>query len=146
MAKRTEKIAGAGQQPLGGPEGGSLLQDFRRVEDKTGDRRDFGRVAGDPGDPEAAPESPQITEWIERLDQVRPEAFLEPPASGIRCIYHTAVVVEATPSGRRYEFQPGQVRGDVDPDDVVYLLGLAREQRPCCPGGEVRPIKYFELA
>jgi hypothetical protein len=68
------------------------------------------------------------------------------PVACICCIYHTTVVIPAgvTPSGRRYEFQPGQAR-DVDPDDVDYLLSLTHEQRPCC-GGEVKTIEYFKMA
>jgi hypothetical protein len=89
---------------------------------------------------------PQIADWIKRLDEVQvalPD-HLSVVAYCIRCIYHTTVVIPAgvTPSGRRYEFQPGQAR-DVDPDDVNYLLSLAHEQRPCC-SGEVKTIGYFE--
>ncbi len=92
-------------------------------------------------------EDTQIGNWIERIDQFKPALPVPPPAA-IRCVFHTAVVIEAgrTPSGRRYEFKPGEVRGDVDPADVDYLLSLEREQHPCCSGGAVRPLKFFELA
>jgi len=90
---------------------------------------------------------PQIADWIKRLDEVQVALPDQRPVAGyVRCIYHTAVVIPAgvTPSGRRYELQPGQAR-DVDCDDVDYLLSLTHEQRPCC-GGEMKTIKYFELA
>ncbi len=89
----------------------------------------------------------QIENWIERIDHLKPDLPVPPPAI-LRCIYHTTVVIDAgrAPSGRRYEFKPGEVRGDVFSDDVEFLLGLKREQRPCCSGGALQPLKFFELA
>jgi hypothetical protein len=115
-----------------------------RIADPAQSRRDDIEEIDDQG----VAKSPQIVEWIERLDAIQPEVFLgRRPAVHIRCIYHTPVVIQAgiAPSGRRYEFQPGQVQ-EIDLDDVEYLLFLTREQRPCCSSGEVKPLKYFELA
>ena len=63
----------------------------------------------------------------------------------VRCIHSTVVVVNNAPSGRRYEFAPGEVKYDVDPLDVQHLLSLAREQATCCGGG-TQSAHYFERA
>ncbi len=63
----------------------------------------------------------------------------------VRCIYSTPVVVNGAPSGQRYEFAPGEVKTDVDPLDVRFLLSLARDRESCCGGGR-RSVHYFERA
>jgi hypothetical protein len=68
----------------------------------------------------------------------------------LRCIWNTRVIIEphTMPSGQRYEFEPGQVRGDVERVDVTALLALERKQLPGCCGGVLNPppLKYFEVA
>lgn len=79
-----------------------------------------------------------------RVTQKRPRFV------GLRCIWSTRVVIEphTMPSGRRYEFKPGQVRGDVEQADMTALLALERKQLPGCCGGVLNPppLKYFEVA
>jgi hypothetical protein len=65
----------------------------------------------------------------------------------VRCIVWFNVT-ETAPSGRRYRFEPQQVRGvgledgNVHPDDVEYLLGLQKPGGGCC-GTVGGPYPYF---
>ena len=64
----------------------------------------------------------------------------------LRCVYSTRVVVPAhlTPSGKRYDFQPGQQQ-PVNFEDINYLLSLKRNQSAgCCGSGNTGPINYFQ--
>lgn len=79
---------------------------------------------------------PSKSKWVTRA----PESFVT-----LKCQFHTRVIVSAdrTPSGTRYDFQPGGVREDVLEQDKEYLLSLIYRQSACCgnqPGG---PINYF---
>lgn len=69
-----------------------------------------------------------------------------PAAVDLRCTWHTRLVIRAdmTPSGTRYDVQPGQVV-PVDPADREYLLWLEKKQPPGCCGGVANPppLKYF---
>lgn len=70
----------------------------------------------------------------EKKDDTRPV-----PVVGKRVlknIYNTRVVVGAdrTPSGTRYEFQPGQEL-PIEPEDYHFLLSLNRNPGPGCCGG-----------
>ena len=60
----------------------------------------------------------------------------------IRCIYVSRVVV-STPSGRRYDFLPGQ-QSTTPKYDARFLLSLQRNQDRVCCSGPGEPIKYFE--
>lgn len=81
----------------------------------------------------------------------RPSKITQRPRFvSLRCIWSTRVIIEphTVPSGRRYEFKPGQVRGDVERVDMTILLALERKQLPGCCGGVPNPppLKYFEVA
>lgn len=62
----------------------------------------------------------------------------------LRCNFHTRVVVEGhrTPSGKRYDFGPGEEQ-PVNSQDMDYLLSLIYRQSNCCGGGTPADIKYF---
>lgn len=59
--------------------------------------------------------------------------------------YHTRLIIGAdkTPSGTRYDFQPGEVRDDVSIQDRDYLLSLVQNQSSCCGGSDPQPIQLF---
>jgi NAD-dependent DNA ligase len=63
----------------------------------------------------------------------------------VRCVWHTRLVVpaEQTPTGTRYDFQPGEQQ-EVALRDVGFLLSLKRESRGCCSGSPVQEHKFFE--
>lgn len=58
--------------------------------------------------------------------------------------FHTRLVIsgERTPSGTRYDFQPGEMN-EVLARDKKYLLSLVYQQSNCCGGQVPQPIKYF---
>lgn len=78
-----------------------------------------------------------------------PTEAARPKPIKLRCVFHTRVVVpqQRTATGRRYQFDAGQVQ-TVNPLDVSGLLALQREQPPGCCGSESNPriLKFFEKA
>jgi hypothetical protein len=70
-----------------------------------------------------------------------------PYGPGLKCNFHTRVIVpaERTPSGARYDFQPGEVMDEVMQEDIEYLLSLVYQQSACCGGTPGPAIHYFEL-
>ncbi len=66
--------------------------------------------------------------------------------TSLRCVWHTRVVVSRTLSGKRYDFEPGQVQTVSSLDEPV-LLALEKKQAACCQGAASPSIlKYFERA
>jgi hypothetical protein len=60
--------------------------------------------------------------------------------------FHTRLVIpgERTPSGTRYEFEPGEVNDTVLLKDRDYLLSLIYQQSSCCGSSQApQPINYF---
>ena len=76
--------------------------------------------------------------------RAEPQAAI-PPARTLQNIHITRVIVRAstTPTGKRYEFLPGQ-KQPVNDADADYLLSLEHGQAEsgCC-GGQTVPAKYF---
>lgn len=76
----------------------------------------------------------------------RREVLPAPPVKPrLRNVYTTRLVISAerTPSGTRYDFQPGQEL-PVKIEDKDYLLSLKRKQgSSCCGGAAANDIDYF---
>jgi hypothetical protein len=72
-----------------------------------------------------------------------------PNVVNLRCLWHTRLVVTAnrTLSGKRYQFEPGEVKS-VLAIDANRLLAMEKHQPPGCCGSESHPpvLKYFEPA
>ena len=67
------------------------------------------------------------------------------PTSQLRSIYDSRVIVSAdrTPSGRRYDFEPGQALLVLD-EDLPILLNMKTSGGGCCGGGSTTdPQHYF---
>ena len=66
----------------------------------------------------------------------------------IRCIWDSRLIVggDKTPTGKRYEFEPDQIK-PVNEDDYQFLLDLSARAPGCCGGYGGSPMgtqKYFE--
>jgi len=88
------------------------------------------------------PRSREPTITVHPPIEIKPAEL--PAEVRIRCIYESRLIVgeDKTASGRRYEFNTGEVK-PVDLRDYFILLGLETKPSGCC-GGTVRPQKYFE--
>lgn len=73
--------------------------------------------------------------------EVLPPPLVKPR---LKNVYTTRLVIpsERTPSGTRYDFEPGQELS-IEPQDKDYLLSLKRKQKSCCGGATPKDIDYF---
>lgn len=61
----------------------------------------------------------------------------------LKCVWHTRLIIQNTPTGTRYEFQPGETK-EVKLKDYNFLLAKKREVKPGCCGDTGSSINYFE--
>lgn len=102
-------------------------------DDNVGDKKEVDSVA-------------ESVETPKKKDDTRPVPVVK---RVLKNIYDTRVIVGAdrTPSGKRYEFEPGQQK-PVEPEDYHFLLSLNRNPGPGCCGGtpaEQAQRHYFGL-
>ena len=95
--------------------------------------------------------------WVERDEGDEPEVAEVEVAEvkkvamvvNLRCVWHTRLVIEPvrTLTGKRYVFEPGEVKS-VPAVDAERLLLMEKKQPPGCCGGVPNPpaLKYFVVA
>lgn len=83
------------------------------------------------------PKKKSVTKRI--LPKTYPKRYLKNPSTA-----RVVVLREKTPSGQRYDFQPGEQQ-PVNADDFNYLLSLERKGGGgCCGSSGSTSSSYFE--
>lgn len=81
--------------------------------------------------------------WPVREVEDRPtDAYQLADAINVRNAWTTVLVVDTAPSGKRYRFEPGEVKR-VPAGDGRHLLSLTMTRAGCCGAGQ-QPTHYFE--
>jgi hypothetical protein len=83
--------------------------------------------------------SPKIT--VKPAPAPKVDATITRP---IRCVWDSRLIVGAdkTPSGMRYDFEPGEEKPVLE-EDYYHLLAMETRPYGCC-GGTIKPQKYFD--